>query len=91
MEAIPSFKLFFFFVIHRLGNIKVLSKLDPGRLIHWEIAGVGTFSAISMTVSQWISFCVDGRHMFTSRATASHWMMTFVVYDERLFTKGRLD
>lgn len=39
MEAIPSFKLFFLFR-HRLGNIKVLSKLDPGRLIHWEIAGV---------------------------------------------------
>lgn len=62
-------------------------------LIHWEIAGVRTFSAISVTVSQWISFYLDGHHMFIwflrcNPETASHCILTFVVYDERLFTKG---
>lgn len=65
MEAILSFKSFSFF-IHRLGNIKVLSKLDPGRVIHWEIGGVCTFAPISMTVSQWfpstgmVTICLYG-------------------------------
>lgn len=55
----------FFMSMHRLGDIKVLSKLDPGRLIHWEMDdGSVRLPAISVTIGQWISFCLDGDHMF---------------------------
>lgn len=51
--------------MHRLGDIKVLSKLDPGGLIHWEMDdGSVRLPAISVTIGQWISFCLDGDHMF---------------------------
>lgn len=87
----PFFQTFF---IHRLGNIKVLSKLDPGGLIHWEIAVVCTFRAISVTVSQWLFFCLDSHHMFGwflghNHGAGSHWVMTFVVYDGGLFIKEK--
>lgn len=34
----PFLFMFFFLFMHRLGNIKVLSKLDPSSLIQWEMA-----------------------------------------------------
>lgn len=64
MGAVLSFKVFFFpdpffffffMSMHRLGDIKVLSKLDP-----WRANALGnggwfrTFPAISVTIGQWI-------------------------------------
>lgn len=62
---------FFFFFMPRLGNIKVLSKLDPGSLIHWEIA------------ADWIHSVLRLWQAAARVAWVSRWPLTSAVHDDK--------
>lgn len=97
MEAIPSFKLFYFpsfaffffpVFIHRLENIKVLSKLDPGRTNSLRNSCIQCHisdNQVSGFPSLWMVT------MWGNSDTSSQCTLTFVVCDENVFTKTRSD
>lgn len=90
MEAIPSFKLFYFpsfaffffpVFIHRLENIKVLSKLDPGRTNSLRNSCIQCHisdSQVSGFPSLWMVT------MWGNSDTSSQCTLTFVVCDENV-------